>query len=100
MLALFGVAAAIRPGIGILPGAAPGAPTPTVWLITAALNVALGNWVFPHLFQISHAAHSAPAIRRNAIWQPIYSLAHFLTIVLGLAPLVAGTMPAGNDMNP
>src|SRR6218665_1800965 len=99
MLDIFGMAEAIRPGIGKLPGADPGAPTTTVWLITAALNVALGNWVFPHLFQISYAAHSATAIRRNAIWQPIYSLAYFFIIVLGLAALVAGTMPAGNDMN-
>jgi SSS family solute:Na+ symporter len=63
------------------------------------LNVALGNWVFPHLFQISYSAHSPTAIRRNAIWQPIYSLAYFFIILLGLAALVAGTLPPGNNMN-
>jgi SSS family solute:Na+ symporter len=99
MFDIFDMAEAMRPGIGKLPGADPGAPTTSIWLITAALNVALGNWVFPHLFQISYSAHSPTAIRRNAIWQPIYSLAYFFIILLGLAALVAGTLPPGNNMN-
>jgi SSS family solute:Na+ symporter len=67
--------------------------------MTSALNVALGNWVFPHLFQVSYAAKSGQAIRRNAIWQPLYSLAYFFIILLGFAALAAGTQPAGGNPN-
>ncbi len=99
LLDIFDMAEAMRPGIGKLPGADASAPTTNIWLITAALNVALGNWIFPHLFQISYSAHSPTAIRRNAIWQPIYSLAYFFIILLGFAALVAGTQPPGGNMN-
>jgi SSS family solute:Na+ symporter len=99
MFDIFDMAEAMRPGIGKLPGADATAPTTNIWLITAALNVALGNWVFPHLFQISYSADSPTSIRRNAIWQPVYSMAYFFIILLGLAALVAGTQPPGNNMN-
>jgi SSS family solute:Na+ symporter len=70
-----------------------------VWLMTSALSVALGNWVFPHLFQVSYAAKSGTSIRRNAIWQPLYSLAYFFIILLGFAALVAGTRPVDGKPN-
>ncbi|HEY0576136.1 MAG TPA: sodium:solute symporter family protein [Pseudonocardia sp.] len=88
-----------HPGIGKFPGLDPSSPTTSVWLMTSALSVALGNWVFPHLFQISYAAHSATAIRRNAIWQPLYSLAYFFIILLGFAALLAGTTPRDGNAN-
>lgn len=87
------------PGIGRLPGRDPASGLSTVWLMTAALNVALGNWILPHLFQLCYAADSADTIRRNAIWQPLYSLSYFFIIALGLAALIAGTMPDGGDSN-
>lgn len=96
---IFAKAEQLKPGIGKLPGADPTAPTTSIWLMTSALNIALGNWVFPHLFQISYSAHSPTAIRRNAIWQPIYSLAFFFIILLGLAALVAGTRPPDGNLN-
>jgi SSS family solute:Na+ symporter len=67
--------------------------------MTSAINIALGNWVFPHLFQMSYTAHSATAIRRNAIWQPLYSLAYFFIILLGFAALLANTQPPGGNLN-
>ena len=88
-----------HPGIGRFPGLDPSSPTTSVWLMTSALNVALGNWVFPHLFQVSYAARSGTAIRRNAIWQPLYSLAYFFIILLGFAALLAGTKPAEGNSN-
>ncbi|MEJ3658074.1 sodium:solute symporter family protein [Actinomycetes bacterium KLBMP 9759] len=88
-----------HPGIGKLPGLDPTAPTTTIWLMTSALNVALGNWVFPHLFQVSFTASSATAIRRNAIWQPLYSLAYFFIILLGFGALLAGTQPGDAGSN-
>ncbi|MCW3819750.1 sodium:solute symporter family protein [Micromonospora sp. DR5-3] len=99
MFDVFRLAEQAHPGIGKLPGIDPASPTGPVWLMTSALNVALGNWVFPHLFQVSYAAKSGRAIRRNAIWQPLYSLAYFFIILLGFAALVAGTQPADGNLN-
>jgi SSS family solute:Na+ symporter len=99
LLDVFNLAEARYPGIGKLPGIDAAAPTTAIWLITSALNIALGNWVFPHLFQISYSAHSPTAIRRNAIWQPVYSLAFFFIVALGLGALLAGTQPPGGNMN-
>ena len=96
---LFDKVEAQHPGIGKFPGLDPASPTTAVWLATSAINIALGNWVFPHLFQMSYAAHSATAIRRNAIWQPLYSLAYFFIILLGFAALLAGTHPPGGNLN-
>ncbi|MEV4312002.1 sodium:solute symporter family protein [Actinocrispum sp. NPDC049592] len=98
-LDIFRLATEQHPGIGKFPGLDPGSPTTSVWLMTSALNVALGNWVFPHLFQVSYSASSAVSIRRNAIWQPLYSLAYFFIIMLGFAALLAGTRPQGGNMN-
>jgi SSS family solute:Na+ symporter len=55
--------------------------------------------VFPHLFQMSYSARSATSIRRNAIWQPLYSLAYFFIILLGFAALLANTHPPGDNLN-
>lgn len=87
------------PGIGVLPGILPEAGFSTTWLMTAALNVALGTWIFPHMFQLCFAAGSRKAIRRNAVWQPIYSLSFFFIILLGFAALLANVAPPGGDIN-
>jgi solute:Na+ symporter, SSS family len=99
MLDVFSLVAQKHPGIGKFPGLDPNSPTTSVWLMTSALNVAFGNWVFPHLFQVSYTAQNANAIRRNAIWQPLYSLAYFFIILLGFAALLANTKPNGNNLN-
>lgn len=99
MLDVYALAQDSYPGIGRLPGLQPGAGLSTVWLMTSALNVALGNWILPHLFQLCFSAGSEATIRRNAIWQPIYSLSYFFIILLGFAALLAGTQPAGGDTN-
>ncbi|MFX5813247.1 hypothetical protein ABTE31_21315, partial [Acinetobacter baumannii] len=72
------------PGIGKLPGLKRDSGLSTTWLMTSALNVALANWIFPHMFQLSYSAATEDAIRRNAIFQPIYSLSYFFIILLGL----------------
>lgn len=87
------------PGLGSFPGRQPGAGLGEAWLMTSAVNVALGNWVLPHLFQLCFSADSTETIRRNAIWQPLYSLSYFFIIALGLAALLAGTVPPGGDSN-
>ncbi len=87
------------PGIGRFPGRQPEAGLSSIWLMTSALNVALGTWILPHMFQLCYAADSDETIRRNAIWQPLYSLSYLFIIALGLAALLAGTTPAGGDSN-
>jgi solute:Na+ symporter, SSS family len=99
LLDIFTLAESKHPGIGRFPGLDATSPTTAIWLMTSSINIALGNWVFPHLFQMSYTAHSATAIRRNAIWQPLYSLAYFFIILLGFAALLAGTQPPGGNLN-
>ncbi|MDR6444218.1 sodium:solute symporter family protein [Paraburkholderia sp. 22099] len=99
MMDVFHLAETRHPGIGWFPGLDPASPTTAIWLMTSSINIALGNWVFPHLFQMSYTAQSATVIRRNAIWQPLYSLAYFFIILLGFAALLAGTQPPGNNLN-
>jgi len=99
MLDVYRLAQDQYPGIGRLPGLQPEAGLSTIWLMTAALNVALGNWILPHLFQLCFSAGTEATIRRNAIWQPLYSLSYFFIILLGLAALLAGTQPEGGDTN-
>jgi SSS family solute:Na+ symporter len=90
---------ALHPGIGSFPGLQPEAGLSTVWLMTSAVNVALGTWIFPHMFQLCYSAASAETIRRNAIFQPLYSLSYFFIILLGSGALLANTMPPGGDAN-
>lgn len=89
----------LHPGIGRFPGLQPEAGLGSTWLMTAALNVAIGNWILPHLFQLCFSAGSRVTIRRNAVLQPIYSLSYFFIILLGFAALLAGTQPPGGDTN-
>lgn len=99
MLDVYRLAQDTHPGIGSFPGLQPEAGMSTTWLMTAALNVALGNWILPHMFQLCFSAGSEATIRRNAIWQPLYSLSYFFIILMGFAALLAGTVPEGGDTN-
>ena len=99
MLDVFRRVQDLHPGIGNFPGLAPEAGLTSTWLVTAAINVALGTWVFPHMFQLCFAARDADTIRRNAIWQPLYSLSYFFILLLGFSALLAGTQPADGNLN-
>jgi len=87
------------PAIGSFPGLQPDAGLDSTWLMTSALNVAIGNWILPHLFQLCFSAGSRRTIRRNAVLQPIYSLSYFFIILLGFAALLANVQPPGGDSN-
>jgi SSS family solute:Na+ symporter len=87
------------PTLGTFPGLKPEAGLSSTWLVTAALNVALGTWIFPHMFQLIYAARDANTIRRNVMWQPLYSLSYFFIILLGFAALLAGTQPPDGNSN-
>jgi len=99
MLDVFRRVQDLHPGIGRFPGLQPAAGLTNTWLVTAALNVALGTWIFPHMFQLCFAARDADTIRRNAIWQPLYSLSYFFILLLGFAALLAGTQPEHGNLN-
>ncbi|WP_157219974.1 sodium:solute symporter family protein [Flavisphingomonas formosensis] len=99
LLEVFSRAEALRPGIGSFPGADPSAGLTTTWFVTSALNVAASTWFFPHMFQLSFAASGPDALRRNAIWQPLYSLSYFFIILLGFAVVVAGVAPPEGNPN-
>ena len=99
MLDVFRLVQEQHPGIGRFPGLQPDAGLGNTWLVTAALNVALGTWIFPHMFQLCFSARDADTIRRNAIWQPLYSLSYFFILLLGFAALLAGTQPEGGNLN-
>ena len=99
MLDVFSRVQDLHPGIGRFPGLQPEAGLDNTWLVTAALNVALGTWIFPHMFQLCFSARDADTIRRNAIWQPLYSLSYFFILLLGFAALLAGTQPADGNLN-
>lgn len=81
------------------PGLKPELGLDVTWLVTSAINVALGTYIFPHMFQLCYSADSGTTIRRNAVFQPIYSLSYFFIILLGFAALLAGTKAPGGDPN-
>lgn len=81
------------------PGRHPELGLDVTWLITSAINVAISTYVFPHMFQLCFSADGARTIRRNAVFQPLYSLSYFFIILLGFAALLAGTQAPGGDSN-
>jgi len=81
------------------PGREPALGLSVTWLITSAINVALGTYIFPHMFQLVYSADSVVTVKRNAVFQPIYSLSYFFIILLGFAALLAGTQAPGDDPN-
>jgi solute:Na+ symporter, SSS family len=88
-----------HPGIGAFPGLKPEAHYTTTWLMTSSMNVALGTWILPHMFQLCYSATGVTTIRRNAIWQPLYSLSYFFIILLGFAALLSNVKPPGGNLN-
>ena len=99
VLDIFARVQSVYPNIGALPGLHPEEGRTATWLMTSAFNVALGTWIFPHMFQLCYSASDANTIRRNAMWQPLYSLSYFFIILLGFAALLADTAPIGGDPN-
>lgn len=99
MLDVFTRVDQLYPGISNLPGRVADSGLTSVWMMTAAVNVALGTFIFPHMFQLTYSASDEWTIRRNAVFQPLYSLSYFFIILLGFGALVAGTNPVGADLN-
>ncbi len=99
ILDVFDRVAQLHPEAISFPGRQPELGLNTTWFVTSAINVALGTYIFPHMFQLCYSADSGRTIRRNAVFQPIYSLSYFFIILLGFAALLAGTSAPGDDPN-
>jgi SSS family solute:Na+ symporter len=74
----------------IIPAAEPGSLGPQFAYATLALGGALGLFLYPHALTGLLAASSGDAIRRNAIFMPIYAFALALLLLLGFMALAAG----------
>lgn len=74
----------------ILPPAPDNSLGPQFAYATLALGGALGLFLYPHALTGLLAASSADAIRRNAIYMPIYAFMLALLLLLGFMALAAG----------
>jgi len=57
----------------------------------------IGYWMWPHQFQLTCSAKSGDAIRKNAIFQPLYALSYFFIFLIGFAALLV--LPKLKDSN-
>lgn len=74
----------------IIPSSPPDSLGPQFAYATLALGGALGLFLYPHALTGLLAASSADAIRRNAIFMPIYAFALALLLLLGFMALASG----------
>jgi SSS family solute:Na+ symporter len=86
-----------RPMYSQLPGLVPAKHFTSLWFMSVILMTNVGFWMWPHAFQATCSAASKDAIRRNAIFQPLYALAYFFVFLLGLAALLV--IPNLKDSN-
>lgn len=81
---------AVPPEKLLIPDAAPGSLGPQFAYATLALGGALGLFLYPHALTGLLSASSRDAIRRNAVFMPIYAFALALLLLLGFMALAAG----------
>jgi SSS family solute:Na+ symporter len=74
----------------VIPQAEANSLGPQFAYATLALGGALGLFLYPHALTGLLAASSGDAIRRNAIFMPIYAFALALLLLLGFMALAAG----------
>ena len=58
------------------------------WFMSTILLTNVGYWMWPHQFQATCSARDADTIRRNAVFQPLYTLAYFFIFAIGFAALL------------
>lgn len=74
----------------IIPPSPPGSLGPQFAYATLALGGALGLFLYPHALTGLLAASGRDAIRRNAVFMPVYAFALALLLLLGFMALAAG----------
>lgn len=87
----------LHPGYATLPGMQPGTGHTAVWFMSALLMTNIGYWMWPHSFQANLAAKDVNTVRRNAVFQPLYTLSYFFIFVIGFAALL--TLPHLSSSN-
>lgn len=88
-LDVFGSVADRYPAAATLPGRVPALRYNDLWFMSTLLLSPLSAWTFPHTFQTAYTARGPGAIRRNLVFQPLYSLMYLLLFLLGLVALLA-----------
>lgn len=90
---------AVPPEKLTIPPAPPDSLGPQFAYATLALGGALGLFLYPHALTGLLASSGRDAIRRNAVYMPIYAFALALLLLLGFMALAAGVkeMPAFAD---
>ncbi|TNC26446.1 sodium:solute symporter family protein [Amycolatopsis alkalitolerans] len=82
---------ALHPSYANLPGMKPATGHTSLWFMSALLMTNIGYWMWPHSFQANLAAKDAHTVRRNAVFQPLYTLSYFFVFVIGFAAVL--TLP-------
>ncbi|MFI5614364.1 sodium:solute symporter [Amycolatopsis sp. NPDC051903] len=78
-----------HPAYATLPGMQPDTSHTAIWFMSALLMTNIGYWMWPHSFQANLAAKDVNTVRRNAVFQPLYTLSYFFIFVIGFAALLA-----------
>lgn len=86
-----------HPVYGRLPGMDPKKHYSVLWFMSTIFMVNIGYWMWPQQFQFTASAKSGDAVRRNAVFQPLYALSYFFIFLIGFAALM--TLPHVKDSN-
>ena len=60
----------------------------SLWYATGTLGLAVGFWMWPHIFQAMYTAKRPGILRRNACVLPLYQLALFPVMLVGFSVFV------------
>lgn len=85
------------PASSFLPGLVPKKGFTVLWFTSTIVMTNIGYWMWPHQFQLTCSAKSGDAIRKNAIFQPLYALSYFFIFLIGFAALLV--LPKLKDSN-
>lgn len=86
------------PEAGTLPGIG-GSQSTNLWWWMSFLVLTPATFAMPHQFQVSFSAKDVPTIRRNQIFQPLYSLFYVLIIYIAYAAIIALPRLSADDAN-
>lgn len=86
-----------HPAYGHLPGLNPKKHYSVLWFMSTIIMVNIGYWMWPQQFQFTASAKSGDAVRRNAVFQPLYALSYFFIFLIGFAALL--TLPHLKNSN-
>lgn len=65
-----------------------GAPSGTIWYVSTVLLTGIGFYMGPQSFNATYSAKSGDALRRNAVFLPLYQIVLLLVFFAGFAALL------------